>query len=94
MPAWYDIRGNDLMDDGGKRDEDASGLERSRESILAMLRGETDAGLPSERIVLGGFSQGSAGTAGQMLLVVVKGARIPRLDNFDTCDPFIFQAVP
>ncbi|HKJ72235.1 MAG TPA: carboxylesterase [Gammaproteobacteria bacterium] len=53
MRAWYDIASPDLTGDA-----DIAGIERSAERIGALL-GELEAGgLPAERIVLGGFSQG------------------------------------
>lgn len=55
MRAWYDILGADLV-----RREDEAGLRRSLASILALAARETERGIPSERIVLAGFSQGCA----------------------------------
>ncbi|HUQ27056.1 MAG TPA: dienelactone hydrolase family protein [Usitatibacter sp.] len=55
MRAWYDIRQNDiarLPDEGGIRDSQAS-----IESLIARERGR---GVPADRIVLAGFSQGGA----------------------------------
>ncbi len=53
MPAWYDIRQD-------RRDEDAPGLMRSAAQIEALLLREIARGVPAERIVLAGFSQGCA----------------------------------
>ena len=53
MPAWFDIRHN-------RSDEDEAGLRRSQASIEALLAQEQARGVPSDRIVLGGFSQGCA----------------------------------
>lgn len=55
MRAWYDILGADLV-----RREDEAGLRRSLDSVLALLAREKERGIPSERIVLAGFSQGCA----------------------------------
>lgn len=55
MPAWYDIRDADL----GTR-ADLEGLKASAARIDALLDHEIDRGIPPERIVLAGFSQGGA----------------------------------
>jgi phospholipase/carboxylesterase len=55
MRAWYDILGADLV-----RREDEGGLRRSLASVLALIARENERGIPSERIVLAGFSQGCA----------------------------------
>ena len=55
MRAWYDILGTEMQ---GVQDE--TGLRRSREAVEALLQREQERGMPSERIVLAGFSQGCA----------------------------------
>src|SRR5262245_18665900 len=55
MRAWYDIR-----DDGGARREDPGGVRASHEQIEALIARERARGVPTERIVLAGFSQGGA----------------------------------
>jgi phospholipase/carboxylesterase len=55
MRAWYDVAGFD-RDDG----EDETGLRRSRDQVEALLSREQERGIPANRIVLGGFSQGCA----------------------------------
>ena len=57
MRAWYDILGTDLA-----RREDAGGLRQSRVLIDALIRRERERGIPANRIVLSGFSQGCAMT--------------------------------
>lgn len=57
MPAWYDILGADLV----KR-EDESGLRQSQAEIEALLAHEKARGIPANRMVLAGFSQGCAMT--------------------------------
>lgn len=57
MPAWYDIRDLDL--DAADRN-DTTGLLRSVEAVRALLQAEIERGVPSERIVMAGFSQGGA----------------------------------
>jgi len=55
MRAWYDILGMDLV----KR-EDEAGLRRSMTDIEELLEREESRGVPANRIVLAGFSQGCA----------------------------------
>jgi phospholipase/carboxylesterase len=55
MRAWYDIAGfdrNALQDEVGIRGSDAA--------VRALIRREAERGVPAERIVLAGFSQGGA----------------------------------
>jgi len=53
MPAWYDIRYQQL-----NRDEDREGIERSKKRIDAIIESLNQQGIASQRIVLAGFSQG------------------------------------
>ncbi len=55
MRAWYDIKAMDL--DRMVEEED---LETSRRQLEAWIRHEETSGVPSERIVVAGFSQGGA----------------------------------
>ncbi|MES2633520.1 MAG: dienelactone hydrolase family protein [Pseudomonadota bacterium] len=55
MRAWYDILGTDLV----KR-EDEVGLRNSVAQVEALLEAEKARGMPANRIVLAGFSQGCA----------------------------------
>ena len=59
MRAWYDILGTDLA-----RREDEAGLRESFAQVQALLAREEARGVPSQRIVLAGFSQGCAITLG------------------------------
>lgn len=56
MRAWYDIVS--LSD--ATRHADESGLRASRDAIRALIAAENARGIPCERIVLAGFSQGGA----------------------------------
>jgi len=57
MPGWYDITTfNDL--EGKSYDE--TGILKSRDYLNSLIKAETEKGIPSSRIVLGGFSQGGA----------------------------------
>ncbi|HET6434022.1 carboxylesterase [Dyella sp.] len=55
MRAWYDIVGFDLL---SRQDE--VGMRRSIAAVEALIEREHERGVPSERIVLAGFSQGGA----------------------------------
>ena len=55
MPAWYDIMQADLV-----RLEDEAGLRKSQASIEAIIDGEKTRGIPANKIVIAGFSQGCA----------------------------------
>ena len=55
MPAWYDIVGANLVDR-----QDAAGIQKSEKAIQALIEQEVARGIPYERIVLAGFSQGCA----------------------------------
>jgi predicted esterase len=57
MPGWYDIE--NIADVAG-RSEDEAGILRSRTYFHKLISDEIAAGIPSSRIVLGGFSQGGA----------------------------------
>lgn len=61
MPGWYDISAfDDLAGAGANRSEDEAGILRSQKYFHDLIASEMAAGIPSERIVLGGFSQGGA----------------------------------
>ena len=55
MPAWYDILGLN-----GTAAQDAAGIRKSEQAIKALIEHEVARGIPYERIVLAGFSQGCA----------------------------------
>jgi phospholipase/carboxylesterase len=57
MRAWYDIIGNNP----GTR-EDEAGLRKSQAAIEQLIAQEKSRGIAADRIVLAGFSQGSAMT--------------------------------
>jgi len=65
MPAWYDIHGLNLVDR-----QDAAGIQKSERNIVALIEHEVARGIPYERIVLAGFSQGCA-------MVLHTGLRLP-----------------
>uniref|UniRef100_A0A0D9R4Q4 Acyl-protein thioesterase 1 n=1 Tax=Chlorocebus sabaeus TaxID=60711 RepID=A0A0D9R4Q4_CHLSB len=53
MSSWFDIIG--LSPDS---QEDKSGIKQAAENIKALIDQEVKNGIPSDRIILGGFSQG------------------------------------
>jgi phospholipase/carboxylesterase len=55
MRAWYDIHG---FDAAARQDE--AGIHDSIAAVEALIAREHERGVPSERIVLAGFSQGGA----------------------------------
>ena len=59
MRSWYDIigTGSDIA-----RREDEAGLRKSQLQVEALIAREKARGIPAERIVLAGFSQGCAMT--------------------------------
>lgn len=56
MPGWYDISTfNDLA-----QAHDQPGILKSRDYFNSLIKAETEKGIPTSRIILGGFSQGGA----------------------------------
>lgn len=56
MSGWYDITSFDSIN----RSEDEVGILRSRDFLHSLIDEEIKKGVPSRRIILGGFSQGGA----------------------------------
>jgi phospholipase/carboxylesterase len=55
MRAWYDIAGFDR-----RAPQDETGIRASADALFALLRRERERGIPADRIVVAGFSQGGA----------------------------------
>jgi predicted esterase len=55
MPAWYDIKSLE-----SKEHQDEQGLYKTVKSVENLVNLEIAAGIPSDRIIVGGFSQGAA----------------------------------
>ncbi|KAJ7462157.1 Phospholipase/Carboxylesterase-domain-containing protein [Mycena latifolia] len=55
MPSWFDI-----LSFGFDSEEDQPGMLKTSHSLNQLITAEVDAGIPANRIVLGGFSQGGA----------------------------------
>src|SRR5436305_11006622 len=56
MPGWYDIKQFGNL----QGDQDEEGILRSRAYFHDLIKKEIEGGTPSDRIVIGGFSQGGA----------------------------------
>ena len=55
MPAWYDIPAADFS-----RGQDSEGISASEQQLRDLIAREVAQGIPPERILLAGFSQGGA----------------------------------
>ena len=55
MPAWYDIKAMDI-----DRVVDTEQLEASSDAVAKLIDREIERGIPSEKIIIAGFSQGGA----------------------------------
>ena len=66
MPAWYDIMGANLSDR-----QDHRGIQKSEWAVQALIRHEVERGIPHDRMVLAGFSQGCA-------MALHTGLRLPQ----------------
>lgn len=58
-PAWYDVLS---FRSAAAEDNDDFGMLRSIASLGALIEAEIKSGIPSERIIFGGFSQGASMT--------------------------------
>lgn len=68
--------------DSLRRSEDRVGILRSCEYVHGLIQAEIDAGIPANRIVLGGFSQGAAVGLVSGLTAKVKLAGIVALSGY------------
>ena len=57
MPAWYDILS---LDENDKNREDMDGVDWSVNFVRDIVKEEEKHGVQSDRVVVGGFSQGGA----------------------------------
>lgn len=55
MPSWFDLKTLDMY---GPEDED--GIKKATSNVQSMIQAEIGAGIPANRIIIGGFSQGGA----------------------------------
>ncbi|KAA8909604.1 hypothetical protein TRICI_004439 [Trichomonascus ciferrii] len=56
MPSWYDILSLERIN----AQQDEAGVLQSVETLKGLVEEQKQQGIPSERIVIGGFSQGAA----------------------------------
>jgi len=66
MRAWYDIAATDLGEQ-----QDVEGIKRSQQQINSLIEAEITQGIPADKIVLAGFSQGGA-------IILQAGLRFPQ----------------
>jgi lysophospholipase-2 len=88
MPAWYDIVGLDK-----RSNEICPGIDESQKRILDILKSEHDLGIPYNRMVLAGFSQGGALSlytgmqlppdAGSLAGIVMMSGYLPHASGFN-----------
>uniref|UniRef100_A0A8D9ABH2 palmitoyl-protein hydrolase n=2 Tax=Cacopsylla melanoneura TaxID=428564 RepID=A0A8D9ABH2_9HEMI len=55
MPSWFDLISLDV-----NAKEDEEGIKRAAQKVHSLIDKEVSSGIPSDRIVIGGFSQGGA----------------------------------
>ncbi|XP_077991117.1 acyl-protein thioesterase 1-like isoform X2 [Glandiceps talaboti] len=55
MPSWFDITSLSFNDE-----EDVEGITKATQNLQGMIEAEEKLGIPSNRIIIGGFSQGGA----------------------------------
>lgn len=55
MPSWFDLKTLDMYGP-----EDKEGIEKATANIQYLIQTEISAGIPANRILVGGFSQGGA----------------------------------
>ncbi|KAI0019052.1 Phospholipase/carboxylesterase [Xylariomycetidae sp. FL0641] len=82
MPGWFDIYALSGKIEDIRANQDESGILTTREYLNGLIQSEIDAGVPANRIVLGGFSQGGASSLFTGLTAKVKLAGIVALSSW------------
>ncbi|KAH8661944.1 Phospholipase/carboxylesterase/thioesterase [Xylariales sp. PMI_506] len=82
MPGWYDIFALTGRIEDLRTNQDEAGMNVTREYLSGIIQAEIDAGIPAERIVVGGFSQGGAMALYTGLTAKVKLAAIVGLSSY------------
>lgn len=77
MPAWFDIAHPDL-----NAQPDLDGMRASRDRLLGLMLNEMKNGVPAERIVLAGFSQGGVIALAAAMAAPVKPAGVIALSTY------------
>ena len=80
MPAWYDIRDMDL-----EHRADEEGVRQSEAAIRKLIAREVERGIPTEKIILAGFSQGGAVATHTALRFQEKLAGLIALSTYLVC---------
>ncbi|KAH8666752.1 acyl-protein thioesterase-1-like protein [Xylariales sp. PMI_506] len=82
MPGWFDVKafGGDL--ESKQKNEDVPGVLKTTEYVHSLIQKEIDNGIPGDRIVIGGFSQGGAISMFSGLTAKVKLAGILAMSSF------------
>lgn len=80
MRGWYDIRSPNLL-----MAEDAEGITQSVTALSSLIKREVARGISSDRIVIGGFSQGCAMALSVGLLLDLPLAGIIGLSGYLPC---------
>ncbi len=81
MPAWYDILSLESI-----REVDEAGVRLSAERVEALIAAEREKGIPANRIVLAGFSQGGAIALHAGLRHAERLAGLVLLSTYMACD--------
>ena len=93
MRAWYDVSFGDL--EGKTKRADENGVRRSQAQIGQLIAREAARNIPSDRIVLAGFSQGGAIALQTALRYPEKLAGVLALSCYLPCaDSFAAEATP
>ncbi|KAH9884006.1 Phospholipase/carboxylesterase/thioesterase [Xylariomycetidae sp. FL2044] len=82
MPGWYDIFALTGSTQGLRANQDEAGIIVSRAYLTGLIQAEIDSGIPADRIVLGGFSQGGAMALFTALTAPFKFAGIVGLSSY------------
>ncbi|MCE7032082.1 alpha/beta hydrolase [Lysobacter sp. GX 14042] len=88
MRAWYDIRDFDLANRA-----DAAGVDESVARVEALIAREGERGVPAERVILAGFSQGGAVTLAAGLRRREPLAGLVALSTYLPLAPDVLQAL-
>uniref|UniRef100_A0A8B9YQP8 Acyl-protein thioesterase 1 n=1 Tax=Bos mutus grunniens TaxID=30521 RepID=A0A8B9YQP8_BOSMU len=76
MPSWFDIIG--LSPDSL---EDETGIKQAAENVKPLIDHEVKNGIPSNRIILGGFSQGGGPTSVTLMFGSLTAEKLKTLVN-------------
>ncbi|CAJ2504563.1 Uu.00g119570.m01.CDS01 [Anthostomella pinea] len=82
MPGWFDIAALNGRIEDIRAHQDENGILQTRDYFNGLIQAEIDSGIPANRIVLGGFSQGGAMSLFTGLTAKVKLAGIIGLSSW------------